>query len=73
MRLFGIRNDHAMDWHRADANRLEKKKKGKSPNLRHVSTTHRAALDWLSDRIKVDTEMQISYVDSMNQLADIFD
>ena len=26
MRLFGLRNDHAEDVHRADANRLEKKK-----------------------------------------------
>ena len=26
MRLFGLRNDHTEDVHRADANRLEKKK-----------------------------------------------
>ena len=30
--------------------------KGKgSPTMRHVSRTHRVALDWLFDRINVDT------------------
>ena len=28
--------------------------KGRSPNLRHVSRTHRVALDWLFDRINLD-------------------
>ena len=28
--------------------------KGRSPKMRHVSRTHRVALDWLVDRINVD-------------------
>ena len=28
--------------------------KGRSPTMRHVSRTHRAALDWLFDRINLD-------------------
>ena len=28
--------------------------KGKSPTMRHVSKTHRVALDWLFDRINLD-------------------
>ena len=29
--------------------------KGRSPTMRHVSRTHRVALDWLFDRINLDT------------------
>ena len=36
--------------------------KGRSPTMRHVSRTHRVALDWLFDRINLDPK---------NQLADI--
>ena len=28
--------------------------KGRSPAMRHVSRTHRVALDWLFDRINLD-------------------
>ena len=28
--------------------------KGRSPTMRHVSRTHRVALDWLFDRINLD-------------------
>ena len=45
---------------------------GRSPTLRHVSRTHRVALDWLFDRINLDPKIQVRYVDSRNQLADIF-
>ena len=45
--------------------------KGRSPTMRHVSITHRVALDWLSDRINLDSKIQIKYVDSKNQLADL--
>ena len=45
--------------------------KGRSPTLRHVSRTHRLALDWLFDRINVDPKIQINYIDTKNQLADI--
>ena len=31
--------------------------KGGSPTMRHVSRTHRAALDWLLDRIKLDRKI----------------
>ena len=33
--------------------------KGRSPTLRHVSRTHRVALDWLFDRINLDAKIQI--------------
>ena len=45
--------------------------KGRSPKMRHVSRTHRVALDWLFDRINLDlTKIQIKSVDTRNQLAD---
>ena len=45
--------------------------KGRSPTMRHVSITHRVALDWLFDRINLDSKIQIKYIDTKNQLADI--
>ena len=45
--------------------------KGRNPTMRHVSRTHRVALDWLFDRINVDSKIQIKYIDTKNQLADI--
>ena len=44
--------------------------KGRSPTMRHVSRTHRVALDWLFDRIYLDPKIQIKYIDTTNQLAD---
>ena len=46
--------------------------KGRSPTMRHVSRTHRVALDLLLDRINLDPNIQIKYIDTKNQLADIF-
>ena len=37
----------------------------------HVSRTHRVSLDWLFDRINVDPEILIKYIDTKEQLADI--
>ena len=34
--------------------------KGRSPTMRHVSRTHRVALDWIFDRINLDPKVQIS-------------
>ena len=45
--------------------------KGRSLTMRHVSRTHRVALDWLFDRINLDPKIQIKYTDTKNQLADI--
>ena len=45
--------------------------KGRSPTMRHVSRTHRVAVDWLFDRINLDPQIQIKYTDTKNQLADI--
>ena len=39
--------------------------------MRHVSRTHRVALDWLFDRINLDPKIQIKYIDTKNHLADI--
>ena len=47
--------------------------KGRSPTMRHVSRTHRIAFDWLFDRINLDSKIQIKYIDTKNQLVDIFD
>ena len=44
---------------------------GRSPTMRHVSGTHRSVLDWLFDRINLDPKIQIKYIDTKNQLADI--
>ena len=35
--------------------------KGRSPTMRHVSRTHRVALDWLFDRINLDSKIKIKY------------
>ena len=45
--------------------------KVRSPTMRHVSRTHRVALDWLFDRINLEPKIQIKYIDIKNQLADI--
>ena len=45
--------------------------KGRSPTMRYVSRTHRVALDWLFDRINLDPKIQIKYINTNNQLADI--
>ena len=42
---------------------------GRSPTMRHVSRTHRVALDWLFDRFNLDPKSK--YIDTKNQLADI--
>ena len=47
------------------------KREGRSPTTRHVSRTHRVALDWLFDRINLDSKIQIKYIDTKNQVADI--
>ena len=45
--------------------------KGRSPTMRHVSRTHSVALDWLFDGINLDSKIQIRYIDTKHQLADI--
>ena len=45
--------------------------KGRSPTMRHVSRTHRVALDWLFDGINLDPKIKIRYIDTKHQLADI--
>ena len=45
--------------------------KGRSPTMRHVSRTHRVAQHWLFDRINLDPKIQIEYVDTKKQLADM--
>ena len=45
--------------------------KGRSPTMRHVSRTHRVALDWLFDGINLDPKIPIQYIDTKNQLADM--
>ena len=45
--------------------------KGRSPTMRHVSRTHRVALNWSFDRINLGRKIQIKYIDTKNQLADM--
>ena len=45
--------------------------KGRSPTMRHVSRTHRVALNWLFERINLNPKIQIKYIDTRNQFADI--
>ena len=42
--------------------------KGRSPTMRHVSRTHRVALDWLLDRFNLDPKIQIKYIDTKTNL-----
>ena len=44
---------------------------GRSPAMRHVLRTHRVALDWLFDRMNLDSKIQIKFIGTKNQLADI--
>ena len=37
---------------------------GRSRTMRHVSRTHRVALDWLFDRINLDPKIRIRYIDT---------
>ena len=43
--------------------------RGRNPTMRHVSRIHRVALDWLFDRIHLESQIQIKHVDTKNQLA----
>ena len=45
--------------------------KGRSPIMRHVSRTHRVVMDWLFDGIYLDSKIQIRYIDTKHQLADM--
>ena len=36
--------------------------KGRSPTMRHVSRTHRVALDWFFDRVNLDSKVQIKHI-----------
>ena len=45
--------------------------KGRSPTMRHVSRTHRVYLDWLFDKSNLDPKIQIRYIDTKHQLADM--
>ena len=39
--------------------------------MRHVSRTYSVALDWVFGRINLDSKIQIKYIDTKNQPADI--
>ena len=45
--------------------------KGQSPTMRHVSRTHRVALDWFFDKINLGSKIRIRYIDTKHQLADM--
>ena len=45
--------------------------KGRSPTMRHVTRTHRVDLDWIFERLRHDPGIQIKYVGTKFQLADL--
>ena len=45
--------------------------KSRSPTMRHVSRTRRVALGWLFDTIDLDPKIQIHFIDTKHQLADM--
>ena len=45
--------------------------RSRSPTMRHVSRTHRVSLDRLFERINLDPKIQIRYIDSKHQMADM--
>ena len=45
--------------------------KGRSPNLRHVTRTHRVDLDWLFERIRQDPGIFLKYVKTRYQIGDL--
>ena len=50
---------------------FEKIIKCRSPNLRHVSRTHRVHLQWLFERNKLDSSISLRYVCTAEQVADM--
>ena len=44
--------------------------KGRSPNMRHITRTHRVDLDWLFERLRDDPGVSITYVFTKAQVAD---
>ena len=45
--------------------------KDRSLAMRHVSRTHRVDSDWLDGRVNLDPMIQITYINTSQQLADI--
>ena len=45
--------------------------KGRSPNLRDISRTHRLDLDRLIERIKIDPGVNLKFVGTDEQMADL--
>ena len=43
---------------------------GRSPNMRHITRTHRINTDWLFERIRDDPGIKIRYVGTKQQIAD---
>ena len=46
--------------------------KQRSPMMRHVTRTHRVDLDWIFERIHTDKCIRLRYINTKQQIADIF-
>jgi hypothetical protein len=46
--------------------------KGRTNRMRHVPRTHRIDLDWLFDVMREDPGIKLKYINTKNQVADIF-
>ena len=55
----------------ADNEAVIKMIKGKSPDMRHVSRTHRGDVDWSCDRVFFIRLFSLRYVTTEEQMADI--
>ena len=44
---------------------------GRNTTTRHFSRTRRVALDWFLDKTNLDPKIQIKYIDTKSQLADM--
>ena len=68
--VFPWRNEVVHFWGRSSGNQDDHQRQ-KAYTEWDMSPGHRVALDWLFDRINLDSKIQIRYVNSRNQIADI--
>ena len=45
--------------------------RGRSQTMRHVARTHRVDLDWILERIRTDPGIQMRFVGTKTQIADL--
>ena len=71
LQMFNPRQEALLYVFEDNESRYQDYYKRQKSNDEHVSKTHRVALDWLFDRINLDPKIQIKYIYTQNQFADI--